>query len=331
MARFATVGAGLAGISLAHNLKCAGYDCTVFEKSHEVGGRLATRHLEDWQADFGTQYFTARSPQFISEVSSWLDKEWAVPWHLTPWLLQRDSCLPSPDDQIRYVGTPAMNRMVKELEKGLDCYLDTRIDRLEYQNAQWRLWDSQGEHYGMFDAVVLTAPLAQSLALLPSSFPAEATIRTAKMSPTWVYALALEQESNIEPDALFSDDGIVSWAARNSSKPGRDSQFETWVLHFSPQWTANHLDASEELLRHQAVQFLSLLAGRDIGRLHDAFHYRWLYARASAKEITIPQWDAQMRIGLAGDWTMGSRLEDAWLSAQYVANQLIDTFTDKSQ
>jgi renalase len=326
MTRFAIVGAGIAGVSLAHRLVQSNHDCTVFEKSQEVGGRLATEQFEDWQVDYGTQYFTVRTSKFMQEVEVWHSNGWIKHWSVTPWVLERETFSPSPDDHVRYVGTRSMNCMVQEMSRGLNVYLNTRIDRLERQNDQWRLWDEHGEHYGMFDIVLLTAPLAQSLALLPSGTIAETSLRTSAMSPIWVYALSLKQASGIEADALFSNDGLVTWAAKNSSKPNRDATYETWVMHFAPQWTANHLDASEELLRHQAIHLLDVLAGHDIGPIHGSFRYRWLYARASSKEITIPQWDANMKIGLAGDWTLGNCLEDAWLSAQSLADQLLDFY-----
>jgi predicted NAD/FAD-dependent oxidoreductase len=327
MARFAVIGAGLAGVALADRLTKADQDCSLFEKNSEIGGRLATRQFNNWCADYGTQYFTIRSDQFRTEVNFWLSQGWVEPWHVTPWVLDRETIEPSPDNQIRYVGSSTMNRMVVEVGQKLDTYLETRIDRLEQVSDKWRLWDGNGEHYGLFDAVLITAPLAQSMALLPKGTNAEIALRSAAMSPTWVYAVSLDHPTGIPADAVFSKNSIVSWVARNSSKPNRQSDYETWVMHFAPQWTANHLDVSEELLRYQTVRLLELLAGKEIGSIHDSFSYRWLYARASSKDIIIPQWDANLRVGLAGDWTIGSRLEDAWLSAQVLAEKLLNHYS----
>jgi predicted NAD/FAD-dependent oxidoreductase len=277
--------------------------------------------MDGWQVDHGTQYFTARSPKFIEEVERWQQNGWVQAWAMTPWMVKRESFEPSPDDQARYVGSPTMNAMVHGLSEGIELYVDTRVDRLEKQDDQWRLWDHRGEHYGNFDAVVLTAPLAQTMALLPEGSAAEASMRTANMTPTWAIALALEEASGIEANGLFSNDGIVTWASKDSSKPGRPNQYETWLIHFSPNWTSNHLDAAEDLLHHQALQFLEKLAGKPVS-VHDSFRHRWLHARSGSMEVSIPQWDAKQHIGLAGDWTMGSRLEDAWLSAQQLADQI---------
>lgn len=325
MATFAVIGAGLAGVSLAHRLHQDGHRCLVFEKSRGRGGRLSTRRLEGWQADHGTQYFTARSAQFLAEVERWQQNGWVDVWSVTPWKLSRESLVRSPDDQRRYVGSPSMNAMIHGLSDGLEFYSHTRIDRLERMDRRWRLWDENGEHYGPFDAVLITAPLAQSLALLPDQSHALPSMKHARMTPTWATAIALKQPSGIEADALFSNDGIVTWACRDSSKPGRPGNYETWMIHFSPAWTANHLNADNDLLLQQAQHLLERLAGQPI-HIHDVFCHRWLHARAGSQEVTIPQWDADLAIGLAGDWTHGSRLEDAWLSAQALVNQLYGDF-----
>jgi predicted NAD/FAD-dependent oxidoreductase len=327
MASFAVIGAGLAGMSLASRLEQAGHQSFVFEKSRGRGGRLSTRRSNDWQVDHGTQYFTARSAEFKEEVNSWLKLGWVQEWEVQPWVFQQEQLQPSADELVRYVGVPTMNAMVHGLSEGIEIYTETRIDRLEKQGEQWRIWDEHGEHYGMFDAVLITAPLAQSLALLPEGSKAEPQLRLASMSPTWAYALALSESSSIEANAIFSRDGIINWAAKDSSKPGRPQKYETWTLHFSPKWSANHLDASEELLNYQAMHLLEQLSGNPL-QVHEAFKHRWLYARSGSTDVVIPQWDENQRIGLAGDWTLGNRLENAWLSGQFLANRVIKEFKD---
>jgi len=326
MAEFAVIGAGLAGISLAHQLIEAGHTCVVFEKSRGLGGRLATRRLEHWQADHGAQYFTASSAAFQAEVGRWLQRGWVKPWAVTPWRLTREQLSPSPDKRERFVGTPNMNAMVHGLAEGIPLYRQTRIDRLEADGDRWRLWDEHGEHYGRFDAVILTAPLAQSQALLPAEVIGAAELDSQNMTPTWAVAVAFAETTGIEADAVFVKDGIVGWAARDSAKPDRPQQHETWVMHFTAQWSANHLDASPELLQQQVVEVLERLTNATLPEIHQSFSHRWLYAQATTLE-PIQQWHPASRIGLAGDWTQGNRIEAAWISAHRLATILLDEFS----
>lgn len=315
MAIFAVVGAGLSGITLARELQRAGHRCQIFEKSRGRGGRLATRRREGWQADHGAQYFTVRDAAFETEVQHWLEQGWVSHWQPKLGVIERGEAVESPDDQARYVGSPTMNAMVHGMSEGIDLYTKTRIDRLERVENQWRLWDDSGEQYGLFDAVLLTAPLAQSLALLPSGSRLEVPLRRTTMLPTWAVAMAFEQPTGIEFDGVFTKEGVISWAARDSSKPGREPEPEVWVMHFTAQWTANHLDAREDLMQQQCLTMLRKLAPQDLPPMVDSFKHRWLYARTGPAHVDIQQWDGDNHLGLAGDWTIGDRLEDAWLSA----------------
>lgn len=325
MAEIAIVGAGLAGVTLAKNLSVFGHHCSLFEKSHGRGGRLATRVYDDWQVDHGTQYFTARTERFREEVAHWLHSGWAAVWDFTPSTFSVQELVLSADEQTRYVGTPKMNTMIHGILNDInhvELYFETRVDRLEQQQNRWRLWDDQGEHYGMFDAVLLTAPLAQTLALLPSGAMAEAPMRAAIMYPTWAFGLCFQQPTGISATGIFANDSVISWAAKDSTKPGRIAQYETWMLHFTPSWSSNHLEAQDELLEAQAVSFLRKLGPNTLPPIHKSMAHRWLYARSGSKDVSIPHWDDRLNIGLAGDWTMGSRLEDAWLSATHLASRV---------
>lgn len=322
MNNYAIIGAGLSGVTVARELRLLGHTCTLFEKSRGRGGRLSTKRLKHWQADHGTQYFTVRDSRFKQEVERWIEQGWVAPWPVQPWLLDKRGPHQSPDDVVRYVGSPTMNAMVHGLADGLDLYLKTRIDRMESINKQWRLWDEHGEQYGLFDGVIITAPLAQTLALVPPNSSFARTLKAAQMTPTWALGLNFDQATGIEADALFVKNGIISWAAKDSSKPGRPQDSETWMLHFSPNWTSNHLEAADGLIVQQAVQLLQQFTPSLLPKPSDWFKHRWLYARAQVgQEVTLP-WDSALKIGVAGDWTMGSRLEDAWLSAHRIVAQI---------
>lgn len=326
MAVFAIVGAGLSGMTLARDLEQAGHRCQVFEKSRGRGGRLATRRRDGWQADHGAQYFTVRDPAFQAMVDQWVANGWVAPWPVEPRVVDREGMRDSPDERTRYVGVPTMNAMVKGISEGIDLFNQTRVDRLERMDRQWRLWDDAGEHYGQFDAVVLTAPLAQSLALLPSGSRAEVPLRNTTMLPTWSVGLAFNQATGIESDAFFVREGVIDWIGRDSSKPGREPSPEVWVMHFSSLWTANHLDANDKLLQQQCLTLLRKLSPTDLPPVLDGFTHRWLYARSGPADTEIPQWDDSLRIGLAGDWILGDRLEDAWISGKRLAREMIEAW-----
>ena len=58
------IGAGMAGLICAQQLKQAGLDVTVVEKSAGVGGRMATRRLQGTWVDHGAQLISVKSDSF---------------------------------------------------------------------------------------------------------------------------------------------------------------------------------------------------------------------------------------------------------------------------
>jgi protoporphyrinogen/coproporphyrinogen III oxidase len=62
--RVAVVGAGLAGLSAARELRAAGAEVTVFEREAEVGGRVRTVDIDGVPVDVGAQFIAA----FCGEV-----------------------------------------------------------------------------------------------------------------------------------------------------------------------------------------------------------------------------------------------------------------------
>ncbi len=60
----AVIGAGMAGLVCAQQLKQAGYSVLVVEKSRGLGGRVATRRLHDIWADHGACYLKPKGEFF---------------------------------------------------------------------------------------------------------------------------------------------------------------------------------------------------------------------------------------------------------------------------
>ena len=55
--KIAVIGAGITGLTLAQLLQ-GKFDVLLYEKSWRPGGRMSTRHSDEFQFDHGTQYFS---------------------------------------------------------------------------------------------------------------------------------------------------------------------------------------------------------------------------------------------------------------------------------
>ena len=300
------IGGGMAGLSAATALAAAGQRITVLDKGRGPGGRMAARRAEiageQVGFDHGAQYFTARDPAFRAVVAAWEQAGVAAHW-------------PAAGEEA-WVGTPAMNACVKHMASGLDMRWNMRAERLRRDGALWRV--DAGEQ-AFSAATVLVAVPAEQAAVLLADAAADFAARAAAVTsaPCWAVMAGFETSLPIS-DTFRSDTAPVSWAARNSAKPGR-SGTETWVVHASPARSRELIDLpKDEAAALLLADFFAATGAPPAAPVHLDAH-RWLYAQPEARKGEGPFYDPQLQIGIAGDWLHSPRVEGAWLSGRALA------------
>lgn len=319
--RIAVIGAGVAGLSCARHLQSAGYRVTVFDKGAVPGGRMSTRRGAGWQCDHGAQYFTARDPDFIAEVSRWEQEGVASLWEPRMAVLGGQTTTLEPRGTARFVGVPRMNAPLAWLASGMVIKSRFTICDIQHDESGWRLRsEEQGEHPERFDALLLALPAPQAGALLEPLLPLTALqAASVVMKPCWTAVLRLERPYDPGYDAAFVNRDPLRWLARDSSKPGRAGD-EVWVAQASAEWSAAHLEAAdEEVVAHLTAAF------RELGGPAPSAVtvHRWRYAKSAAQSRQRAVWLPAVQVGLCGDWLCGGRVEDAWLSGKTLAANLL--------
>jgi hypothetical protein len=325
--QIAIIGAGIAGLACASTLQNAGMTVTVFEKSRGPSGRLSTRIGENWQCDHGAQYFTARDTEFYREVQRWQQAGVAALWQ--PRLQQYDGehYTPKVSNCARYVGTPTNTAPAKFLAQSLSVKTETtinKIQRLARQDQGWQLSSiEQGVIDQVFDAVILALPAPQSAALLQQAAPDMAAVATSvAMRGCWSLICRFESALALDFDGLFINGQLLSWVARDSSKPGRTDEHsvETWVLQASSVWSEAHIAHAPE-----QVAVLMLNEFLKIGGVWPTAYttHRWRYADAASYLALTSVWDDAAHIGLCGDWLNQGKVQGAWLSGTGLAKKLL--------
>ena len=133
--------------------------------------------------------------------------------------------------------------------------------------------------------------------------------------------LAFAEALPAAPDCLREDKaGALGWAARNRSKPGRTGP-ETWVLQASPEWSRQYFDAEANWVVSALSATLAARLGIDLPPPIACSTHRWRYARPGA-EGSGALWDADLRLGLCGDWLIAPRVEAAWMSGTMLAERI---------
>ena len=325
----AVVGAGLAGLSCAQALLQAGHTVHVFDKARGPSGRMSTRRAEDdngpWQCDHGAQYFTARDPAFRAEVARWQQAGVAALWDARLASFDGTAWSNPATPLERFVGTPRMTTpaawLVQHLGEPALAQWQTTVQRLDHTEGGWAITSAEhGLHSPRYSAVLLAVPAPQAVPLLAPVSPAGAALAaSARMRGSWAVMLRYASPVALPWEGAFINTGPLRWVARDSSKPGRTGQ-ETWLLHASPEWSEAHIEDSAEAVTTALLAAFAALGGPTPLA---ATAHRWRYADTEPALTQGSWWDAQMRLGLCGDWLHGGKVEGAWLSGRALAQQVL--------
>jgi renalase len=337
---FAIIGAGMAGIACARTLVQAGHLVTVFEKAPQSGGRTTTIDSAYGGFDAGTQYFTVRDPRFARAIDTAPDicKRWSASSVRVLDAGGRVAAAALPHREAHWVAAPGMQSLVNHwaapLQQAGQLITHTTViaiepDPLLEGGWQLRTEGAQGSHhvFAGFDAVLLSQPAVPARALLKhSGLDTSLTDAMAKVSiaPCWTLMLAFPQAvrpglTTLGPQwsAARSTHHRIAWVARESSKPGR-SVIERWTVQASPAWSAEHLEDDVGRVQAKLIKAFAEVTGIRVTPAY-ADTRRWRYAQTTQPLGHSHLWDSATGLGACGDWCLGHRLEDAFVSGLELA------------
>lgn len=315
--RVAIVGAGMAGLSCADRLKHAGHTVSLFDKGRGPGGRMSTKRVQtplgETHVDHGAQFFTVRDPGFMAQVARWSACGAAAPWPAA-----------GPG---AWVGLPGMSAVVRDMADHHDVSFGWWVRGLMRRNGLWHLSGDNGDgersESGPFDTVVVALPPEQAASIVAlHDLTLASTALAARSQPCWTGMFVFDAKLPTARDVV-RDAGSVYWAARDSSKPGRNGP-EAWVVQANPIWSDAHIDEPPEMI---ATQLLSALSGALSIKMPDpvtALAHRWRYAMSRGSNLGA-LWSEKSQIGVCGDWLLGPRVENAWISGKTLAGHIMAT------
>jgi renalase len=319
----AIIGTGLAGISAAHSLQAAGHAVQLFDKSRGSGGRMASKRSDAGALDLGAQYFTARDRHFVEVVQQWKARGWVERWMPQLYHAGHGQLNFSPDEQVRWVGTPRMSSITRAMLAGMPVQFSCRITEVFRGEQHWSLLDAEGNTHGPFSHVIVATPAPQATALLAGAPKLAGAAASVVMEPTWAIALGFSSPLQTDVEGCFVQDSPLDWLARNRSKPGRETQLDTWVLHASSQWSKQHIDLNKEAVIEQLHGAFAELIGCAVPEPAFSLAHRWLYARPATSHEWGALADTDLGLYACGDWCLSGRVEGAWLSGQEAARKLL--------
>ena len=304
---------------------------------------MSTRNTEFGSFDHGSQYFTVRDARFEKAlaISPQLVRRWSA--NTVRILDEAGRVVASslPSSEAHWVATPGMNALVRHWAQPLQdrgqIHFQTQVTRIQKDVLSPERWQLQTEgpeessgaravHPG-FDAVVMAVPSVQAHALLLSSQvakPLMGDISKVSVAPCWTLMVAFPQASqpnlpHLGPqwNAARSTHHRIAWLARESSKPERGG-VERWTVQASPEWSERHLEDDAERVKAKLLKAFTEVTGIRAQPPYAEVH-RWRYAQTSEPLGKPYLWDAKAGIGACGDWCLGHRVEDGFVSGLEIA------------
>lgn len=301
---------------------------------------MSTRNSEFGSFDHGAQYFTVRDKRFETALS--INPELVRRWSAnTVRILDEAGRVVAsslPPKEAHWVATPGMNALVRQWAQPLvakgQLHYETQVTRIQTDVLAPKCWQLQTEGPGAttsvhsgFDAVILAVPSVQAQALLLSSQIAKTLmgeISKVSVAPCWTLMLAFPQAAQptltyLGPqwNAARSTHHRIAWLARESSKPGR-GPIERWTVQASPEWSQRHLEDDAGRVKAKLLKAFTEVTGIRAEPPFAEVH-RWRYAQTTQPLGKSHLWDAQLGIGACGDWCLGHRVEDGFVSGLELA------------
>lgn len=291
----AVIGAGMAGLSCAQQLRQAGYSVAVVEKSRGAGGRVATRRVQGTRADHGVRYLEPQGDAVQGLIDVLVDRQILKLWTDTVWEFRQGEISSTPNSC--YVAPAGMNAVGKYLAQDLEIWFGRRVQAISItDNQMWHLslevTDDNLElpQELISKAVVVAIPAPQALMFLNSEIGLQSDfldkLRSVNYDPCITVMAGYPAErksdlSNLNPQweaVSFRDDPDLAWIGLDSSKR-LDSQQPVFVVHSSADFADRHLESvdlptvGQQLLDRTSEHLIPWLKQPEWLQVH-----RWRYA-----------------------------------------------------
>jgi renalase len=321
--RIAIIGAGISGLTLAQNLKNQA-DVVVYEKARGVGGRMSTRYADPFYFDHGTQCFTARTQEFLEFIKPFLNAGIVSEWSGKVINLQiGKKTTKRLWFEPHLVASPNMNSLCKKLAERIDIHLSVEVTPLTQKHSgAWILRDTDGNTLGEYDLVVSTAPPAQTLNLFKTALPDNSPLHNVHMKGCYALMIGFKKPWNRQWIAAKVYDNPIKWISINSSKPGRNNAMTAIVAHSRKSWADDHMDEDIQKAQTFLIKQFEAVTGISTANADHISIHRWKYATVKETEKVGFYFDPQQGIAATSDWACTSRVEEVWMNAMGLANQL---------
>jgi predicted NAD/FAD-dependent oxidoreductase len=301
------IGAGMAGLTAAAELQRAGLRVLVLDKGRGVGGRLASRRIGGASFDHGAQFITARTSRFAALLEDGRSTGAVEEWYR--------GAGDGSDAHVRFRGHPTMTSVARHLARGIETVLETRVVALRASRHVWIAETENGRVWSA-GAVVLTAPVPQSLAILRAGAvdlqpDTRARLESIEYERCLAVMAVLSGPSRLAPPGgLAPGHGPIAWIADNQLK-GISAE-PAVTIHATHAFSLEHWDRDRQESGRRLLDAATDWLGADPRTFQV---HGWLYSKPrQVDDHRCAVIGEGPPLVLAGDAFGGPRVEGAALS-----------------
>ena len=304
------IGAGVAGLMCAQRLVESGLSVSIFDKSRGVGGRLASRRIENGvfnhgaseMADFRTN---TDLPQFAKKI---LEK--AVSENI---LISNGSTL---------TAYASMKTFTDHISRGIKIEKEAEIVSIKNQSPGIELLLKDTSAIQLNENILIFAiPQPQVLNLLQNKFSAISDlIKPAKMYASISGLFAFDQSiSRNSPNS--ENENII--AHHENSRIGQDLLLDCWTVHSKKTYGQHWIDLDKDEIKDLLLNNLKELDLENFTKPVYSAGHRWLYG-FTEKSLNLDYiYNDHHNIGICGDWCRGDTVIDAVISGVSLAEKIL--------
>ena len=313
------IGAGMAGLAAANELRRHGATPLVLDKGRAVGGRMATRRIGDARYDHGAQHFSARSAAFRDEVTRWRESGLVHEWFRSRSLTQATGAV-----EPRHAARGGIRSIPEYLAAGLDVITAVTVESIELDPSGITAV-AGGNIVAAADAAIITPPVPQTRALLANSgiaLPggAAAMLESIEYDACLAVMARLDGPSGLPDGHATPGDDSIAWIADNRHKGV--SEVPAVTIHSTPEFAARHLEDPPERWAAALVDHARRLLA---GTITEYTGHRWRYSQPRRVfDVGAVSIDGPVPTVLAGEVFAGSRIEGAYTSGRAAAAQVLE-------
>jgi predicted NAD/FAD-dependent oxidoreductase len=308
----------------------------VVDKARGVGGRCATRRVQEQPVDHGVIFYHGANPEFIGALVS-VEDATVLPGWPRQVLGSGTPCQPEAFHayEKRLAFAEGVSTFPKHLARGLKLQLNTSIVALEATGGHFRLRAQDGACFTA-RTVVVALPSEQARGLLetlPERFPELDTARTLLgmiASEPCLTLLAGYPMSIPQPpwDVYYPEESKTILLVSHDSSKRKKKRFHTLVYQCRSRWSRQRMNQDTSVWSQEILDEATHLLGSWANEPQWVQAHRWRYARveqaaALTSPVLVPFPEGQ-QLGLAGEaFAPCGGVEAAWLSGRRLAERIL--------